>query len=168
MRQLPLHKQWPRHLQCKAVASGMLISLIILGILLPYGTEGHTTQKNLHQQQSCDKTRRVFNESYGEISDGPSGYNYTQDSHCEWLIKAQNDSQYITLNFRSMGTECSFDYIFIYDGDSFRSPLLGSFSGKTEPQRVVASSGSVSLMIDPYFFNILSKILLLDAGAAVQ
>ncbi|EDS32341.1 laminin subunit gamma-3 [Culex quinquefasciatus] len=147
MRQLPLHKQWPRHLQCKAVASGMLISLIILGILLPYGTEGHTTQKNLHQQQSCDKTRRVFNESYGEISDGPSGYNYTQDSHCEWLIKAQNDSQYITLNFRSMGTECSFDYIFIYDGDSFRSPLLGSFSGKTEPQRVVASSGSMLVLL---------------------
>lgn len=142
---LPLHKQWPRSLQCNVVAHGMLISLVLLGTLLPYVTEGHTTQKSSHQQ-SCDKTRRVFNESYGEISDGPSGYNYTQDSHCEWLIRAQNDSQYITLNFRSMGTECSFDYIFIYDGDSFRSPLLGSFSGKTEPQRVVASSGSVSLI----------------------
>lgn len=42
-----------------------------------------------------------------------------------------------------MGTECSYDYIFVYDGDSFRSPLLGSFSGKTEPQKVIATSGSV-------------------------
>lgn len=70
--------------------------------------------------------------------------NLLQDSHCEWLIKARNDSQFITLKFQSMGTECSYDYIFVYDGDSFRSPLLGSFSGKTEPQQVIATSGSVS------------------------
>ena len=70
-----------------------------------------------------------------------------QDSHCEWLIKAKNDSQYITLTFRSMGTECSYDYIFVYDGDSFKSPLLGSFSGKTEPQQVIATSGSVNILI---------------------
>lgn len=43
-----------------------------------------------------------------------------------------------------MSTECSYDYVFVYDGDSFKSPLLGSFSGKTEPQQVVATSGSVS------------------------
>lgn len=42
-----------------------------------------------------------------------------------------------------MGTECSYDYVFVYDGDSFRSPLLGSFSGKTEPQQVTSSSGYV-------------------------
>lgn len=44
-----------------------------------------------------------------------------------------------------MSTECSYDYVFVYDGDSFKSPLLGSFSGKTEPQQVVATSGSVSV-----------------------
>jgi len=43
-----------------------------------------------------------------------------------------------------MGTECSYDYVFVYDGDSFRSPLLGSFSGKTEPQQVMSTSGYVS------------------------
>lgn len=68
-----------------------------------------------------------------------------QDSHCEWLIKAKNDSQFITLKFVSMGTECSYDYIFVYDGDSFQSPLLGSFSGKTEPQQITAESGNVCL-----------------------
>lgn len=68
-----------------------------------------------------------------------------QDSHCEWLIKAKNDSQFITLRFQTLATECSYDYVFVYDGDSFRSPLLGSFSGKTEPQQVMATSGSVSL-----------------------
>lgn len=122
-------------------APKMLFLLLFCGS--PLVTIALSLTKN-SQHQSCDKTRRVFTEPYGEISDGPSGYNYTQDSHCEWLIRAQNDSQFITLTFRSMGTECSYDYIFIYDGDSFRSPLLGSFSGKTEPQRVLAASGSVN------------------------
>ncbi|VVD02143.1 unnamed protein product, partial [Leptidea sinapis] len=95
----------------------------------------------------CDKTRRVFTESSGIITDGPSNSNYTQDSHCEWLIKADNKSQYITLSFIRMGTECSYDYVFVYDGDSFDAPLLGSFSGKTEPQNVTASSGFMLILL---------------------
>lgn len=35
----------------------------------------------------CDKSRKVFVSSWGVITDGPTGSNYTQDSHCEWLIK---------------------------------------------------------------------------------
>lgn len=59
-------------------------------------------------------------------------------------FSANNSHQFITLSFRTMGTECSYDYVFVYDGDSFHSPLLGSFSGKTEPQQVTSSSGYVS------------------------
>lgn len=33
--------------------------------------------------QPCDRTRRVFTEAYGEISDGPIGFNYTQVSYSE-------------------------------------------------------------------------------------
>lgn len=61
-----------------------------------------------------------------------------------YLVAANHSQQFITLNFRNMGTECSYDYVFVYDGDSFRSPLLGSFSGKTEPQQVMSTSGYVS------------------------
>lgn len=95
----------------------------------------------------CDRTRRVFQTSWGVISDGPIGSNYTQDSHCEWLIKANDSKKFITLSFRSMGTECSYDYVFVYDGDSFNSPLLGSFSGKTDPQQVIASSGYMLVLL---------------------
>lgn len=35
----------------------------------------------------CDKSRKVHIESWGVITHGPPGSNYTQDSHCEWLIK---------------------------------------------------------------------------------
>nr|XP_022913574.1 multiple epidermal growth factor-like domains protein 8 isoform X1 [Onthophagus taurus] len=97
--------------------------------------------------QPCDKSRRVFTDTWGVITDGPVGFNYTQDSHCEWLIKANGSSKFITLSFRSMGTECSYDYVFVYDGDSFKSPLLGSFSGKTEPQKVIAKSGYMLILL---------------------
>ncbi|GLH01298.1 Laminin subunit alpha [Gryllus bimaculatus] len=99
------------------------------------------------QPTPCDKSRKVFNTSWGVITDGPSGSNYTQDSHCEWLIKANNSRQFITLTFRAMGTECSYDYVFVYDGDSFKAPLLGSFSGKTEPQQVTAASGAMLILL---------------------
>ncbi|XP_030384738.1 multiple epidermal growth factor-like domains protein 8 [Scaptodrosophila lebanonensis] len=106
--------------------------------------------QSTYQQQKaapCDRTRKVFTEPFGDISDGPIGYNYTQDSHCEWLIKAKNDSQFITLTFHNMDTECSYDYIYVYDGDSFNSTLLGSFSGRTLPQRLVARSGSMLILM---------------------
>uniref|UniRef100_A0A182QTX8 Multiple epidermal growth factor-like domains protein 8 n=1 Tax=Anopheles farauti TaxID=69004 RepID=A0A182QTX8_9DIPT len=124
-----------------------LIATVLQFLLLVLASYVGLTLAKTQTRQSCDKTRRIFTQSYGEISDGPAGSNYTQDSHCEWLIRAQNDSQFITLKFRSMGTECSYDYIFIYDGDSFRSPLLGSFSGNTEPQHVIASSGSMLILL---------------------
>lgn len=57
-----------------------------------------------------------------------------------------------------MGTECSYDYVFVYDGDSFDAPLLGSFSGKTEPQNVTASSGYVSYFLF-YALHVLYNML---------
>lgn len=69
-----------------------------------------------------------------------------------------------------MGTECSYDYVFVYDGDSFKSQLLGSFSGKTEPQKIIATSGSVSflaaLITQKYRKQFL--LLLIDAYITVQ
>ncbi|XP_026680192.1 multiple epidermal growth factor-like domains protein 8 [Diaphorina citri] len=96
---------------------------------------------------SCDKSRKVLTDSWGIISDGPIGENYTHDTHCEWLIKANSTNQFITLKFVHMSTECSYDYVFVYDGFSFQAPLLGTFSGKNEPQTVVASSGYMLILL---------------------
>ncbi|XP_054283597.1 multiple epidermal growth factor-like domains protein 8 [Macrosteles quadrilineatus] len=95
----------------------------------------------------CDRTRKVHTDTWGVITDGPPGSNYTQNSHCEWLIKANSSEQFISLNFTLMGTECSYDYVYVYDGDSFNSPVLGSFSGRTRPQTVVATSGFMLILL---------------------
>ncbi len=54
------------------------------------------------------------------------------------------NKSFITLDFVSMDTECSYDYLFIYDGLTYDSPLLGSYSGSTVPDPLLASSGYVS------------------------
>lgn len=41
---------------------------------------------NVNPQQPCDRTRRVFTDISGEISDGPVGFNYTQVS-CSFMEK---------------------------------------------------------------------------------
>jgi hypothetical protein len=69
------------------------------------------------------------------------------------FISAVNSNQFITLKFHTMSTECSYDYVFVYDGDSFESPLIGSFSGKSQPQQVTATSGAVSYKLNLYFLN---------------
>ena len=42
-----------------------------------------------------------------------------------------------------MDTECTYDYLFVYDGDSYQSPLLASLSGNTLPEPMEAKSGKV-------------------------
>lgn len=49
----------------------------------------------------------------------------------------------IYLEFQSLNTECSYDFLFLYDGDSFKSPLLASLSGHNKPEPVIARSGKV-------------------------
>ena len=80
--------------------------------------------------ESCSKSREILSEDWGLISDGPPLLNYTENTHCEWLIKPKLPNKFISLQFTSMATECSYDYIFVYDGDSIDSDLIGSFSGQ--------------------------------------
>ena len=56
--------------------------------------------------------------------------------------------EFIRLEFSSMVTECSYDYVFVYDGDTYDSPLLGAFSGATKPDVLIASSQYVSYFSD--------------------
>lgn len=75
------------------------------------------------------------------------------------FILANSTNQFITLEFKTLNTECSYDYVFVYDGDSFNSPLLGSYSGKNQPQSILASSGFVSIFLSIHHDNYLKTII---------
>lgn len=116
--------------------------LWVLGPLLfvvALGTEA------LYINNGCSRKRLVYNESWGIVTDGEG--DYPQDSHCEWLVAAGKHGQYINLKFHEMLTECSYDYLFVYDGDSYRSTLLGTFSGDTLPSSIYASSGKMLILL---------------------
>ena len=53
--------------------------------------------------------------------------NYSLSVKCSWLIDAPNTS--ITLHLEEFATECGWDHLYIFDGDSVDSPLLAVFSG---------------------------------------
>nr|XP_033770020.1 multiple epidermal growth factor-like domains protein 8 isoform X2 [Geotrypetes seraphini] len=91
----------------------------------------------------CKGQRRVLRNSYGYVTDGPG--NYSVNGNCEWLIEAPSNNYRVILTFMFMDTECTYDYLFIYDGDSYRSPLLASLSGRSLPPTIEATSGKMLL-----------------------
>ena len=46
-----------------------------------------------------------------------------------------------------MDTECSYDHIYVYDGETFDDSLLAVFSGLTKPESVTATSGSMLVLL---------------------
>ncbi|XP_064359618.1 multiple epidermal growth factor-like domains protein 8 isoform X1 [Dromaius novaehollandiae] len=91
----------------------------------------------------CKGQRRVLRGLAGYVSDGPG--NYSVNGNCEWLIEAPSPRHRVLLTFTFMDTECTYDYLFVYDGDSPRSPLLASLSGSTLPAPLEATSGKMLL-----------------------
>ncbi|KAG5265473.1 hypothetical protein AALO_G00242870 [Alosa alosa] len=105
------------------------------------------------QCQHCGGRFRLSGPS-GFLSDGPGNYKYK--TKCTWLIEGQPNS-ILRLRFNHFATECSWDHLYVYDGDSIYSPLLAAFSGLIVPERygnetvpeVVAESGFALL----HFFS---------------
>lgn len=106
-------------------------------------------------------------EPEGVIHDGFG--NYSVSVKCSWLIDARHtnwSNRYpggnkkpakIRLHLEEFATECGWDHLYIYDGDSVESPLLAVYSGlmyrknfsiRKVPE-IVAQSGSALL----HFFS---------------
>ncbi|XP_048060135.1 attractin isoform X1 [Megalobrama amblycephala] len=105
------------------------------------------------QCQHCGGRFRLTGPS-GYLSDGAGNYKYK--TKCTWLIEGQPNS-ILRLRFEHFATECSWDHLYVYDGDSIYSPLLAAFSGLIVPEsysnetvpEVVAQSGFALL----HFFS---------------
>lgn len=93
----------------------------------------------------------LLEDSSGFISDGTG--NYSLDTKCSWLLTTDAPNSTIILQLIEFATECSWDHLYIYDGDSVLAPLLAVYSGLTlygdyrvqEVNEVTTSSNSVLL-----------------------
>nr|XP_041568334.1 multiple epidermal growth factor-like domains protein 8 [Taeniopygia guttata] len=91
----------------------------------------------------CKGQRQILTGPRGFVTDGPG--NYSVNGNCEWLIQAPSPRHRILLSFTFMDTECTYDYLFVYDGASTRSPLLAALSGSSLPAPLEATSGQMLL-----------------------
>uniref|UniRef100_A0A3Q2Z0Z0 Attractin n=1 Tax=Hippocampus comes TaxID=109280 RepID=A0A3Q2Z0Z0_HIPCM len=82
------------------------------------------------QCQHCGGRFRLTAPS-GFLSDGPG--NYKHKTKCTWLIEGRPNSV-LRLRFEHFATECSWDHLYVYDGDSIYAPLLAAFSGLIIPE----------------------------------
>ena len=118
-----------RRNQIFQVKYGQFYKVLLVVVLFTNAVICSESRRRL-MPESCSKSRKLLTENFGVISDGPPLTNYTENTHCEWLIKPPLPSKFISLEFSSMATECSYDYIFVYDGDNIQDKLIGSFSGQ--------------------------------------
>uniref|UniRef100_H2LJV7 Attractin like 1 n=1 Tax=Oryzias latipes TaxID=8090 RepID=H2LJV7_ORYLA len=103
--------------------------------------------------QHC-QGRFKLTEPSGYLTDGPINYKYK--TKCTWLIEGYPNAV-LRLRFNHFATECSWDHMYVYDGDSVYAPLVAVFSGLIVPERrgnetvpeVAATSGYALL----HFFS---------------
>ena len=75
---------------------------------------------------------------------GGSGANYGDDERSLTVIAPTNASS-VTINFSAFDLESTWDYLYIYDGNSVWTPLIGYYTGTNNPGTVTSSGGSLAL-----------------------
>ncbi|XP_035981975.1 attractin-like protein 1 [Fundulus heteroclitus] len=105
------------------------------------------------QCQHCQGRFKLTDLS-GSLTDGPVNYKYK--TKCTWLIEGYPNAA-LRLRFNHFATECCWDHMYVYDGDSVYAPLIAVFSGLVVPEtkeketapEVVTTSGYALL----HFFS---------------
>ncbi len=75
---------------------------------------------------------------------GGPGRNYYDNEDYTFTITPDNASQ-VSMNFSSFSMELNYDSLFIYDGPSTASPLIGTYTGTNSPGNISASGPSLTL-----------------------
>lgn len=76
-------------------------------------------------------------------SGGPSG-NYSDDEREVYTI-APAGATSISITFNQFDLEANWDYLYVYDGGDINAPLIGTFTGTTNPGTISGSGGSLTL-----------------------
>lgn len=82
----------------------------------------------------------------GTIYDNGGSNNYSDNSISTTIIKADGAAS-ISLNFSSFSLESGYDYLYIYDGASTTSPLIGTYTGTSIPTSITSTSNRLMLLM---------------------
>lgn len=86
------------------------------------------------------------NSCFGKLFDSGGTGNYQNNTDVTFTINPVGASN-ITLNFLSFGFENGYDYLYIYDGPTAASPLIGQYDGNTLPNggTIISSGDAITL-----------------------
>ncbi|MDX2002311.1 MAG: CUB domain-containing protein [Chitinophagales bacterium] len=75
---------------------------------------------------------------------GNSGSNYSNNENFTKTFTSASAGQQIRFTFSAFSTEANDDYLYIYDGPTVASPLIGKYSGTFTPGTVTSTNGSLT------------------------
>ncbi|MDX2172113.1 MAG: glycosyl hydrolase family 18 protein [Bacteroidota bacterium] len=103
---------------------------------------GMTSYWTLLQDKFSNCAPTVCNDSIFDMG-GPMR-NYYDSEKYAYTLSAPSGSL-VQLQFKSFGTELNYDSLFIYNGTSTLSPLIGSYTGTNSPGIVTSSGQNLTL-----------------------
>ncbi|MBK8365753.1 MAG: gliding motility-associated C-terminal domain-containing protein [Bacteroidetes bacterium] len=76
---------------------------------------------------------------------GGSGGDYSNNENYTMTFCSANSGQCVRLTFTSFFTEAGFDTLFLYNGPTTGSPLIGFYTGATGPSIITANTGCLTV-----------------------
>ena len=98
------------------------------------------TGLSLKQTISSGIVFSTKNSDYSYSSGGD--YFYLHNMDCRWNL---DSNAMVEVTFFIFNTEPTVDYLYVYDGDSSSSSLIGQFSGTSLPAPITSSSNKLYL-----------------------
>lgn len=99
----------------------------------------------------CDRTmpssgNDLYTHCSGSLLDNGGTEDYSNNTNGSVTIAPENAAS-VTLTFNSFSFESNFDYLYVYDGASTTSPLIGRYSGSTLPEggQITSSGGAITI-----------------------
>lgn len=115
----------------------------------------------------CQFCRLRLSKESDVITDGHG--QYAVSSKCSWLIESPWPNSTIHLDLKMFATECNWDHLYIYDGNSVRSPLIAVLSGIVkDPKRDVDQSLVLGAHSGSAFLYFYSDKLYKDKGFRIK
>ncbi|SFA91372.1 CUB domain-containing protein [Flavobacterium swingsii] len=94
---------------------------------------------------ASDATTNTYTACNGTFYDsGGSAGNYGNDERTFYLIKPIGAGT-VSLNFTALNLEAGYDYLYVYDGESYNDPLIATLNGTTLPGTITGTSGKLLL-----------------------
>lgn len=89
-------------------------------------------------------TQHTYTTCTGNFQD-PGGSGSSGNDEREFYLIQPTNATAVTLSFNSFNLETNYDYLYVYDGDSYQDSLITILNGSSIPAPITGTSGSLFL-----------------------